>query len=471
MVSFTEEGYLREKVRTLRRGLMSRLDEFVEDFPTGQSANLIGIIKTFLDQVEIELGKCDHINLLRLFCRLIDALASVLEWLDHAHTAETPRVCVEILREIADKIHQGSAIIVTPTIDSNYFISDERPDLERFTSALSESGQAIVLAKFPSSIYRVRFPRLERENILNHSLFGHEFGHPIADKYLADHETEIIYQKRLNNAQMRVQNQPAIAKELLELEDDTDRTGFLNHISNKLAEIHKRALVELVSDAIAIHLFGPSALFSAVDLFIREGIDDLPTEQDDYYPPTRYRWRFMMQILKEEGHLKELNKLRFTQDQNQIETSLSSVLKYLTRVVNKTDDLLVLQSDPYVDAAYGWLKKTLPRALRYARQRVATMIYRPATMAAEVSPLLQRLGAGVPPSEVGSWPNIKPVDWRSTMAASWLVALSQMFDQKQSADKRQDLVQTTHRLAMKAVEYVFMQRDFKTFKQSRANVV
>jgi hypothetical protein len=455
-----EGTYLREKADSLQAGLLLRLEEFVEELPTGQSANLIGTIKLFLAQIEAELKTCDDAEL-RFFCPLIDQLSEVLEWLDHAHTAQTPRAYVEILAEISRKLHGGAAILVTPTVECNYRISDEVPNLLRLTNALSPTKQDLVIARLPQALFRVRFPRIERENILNHSLFGHEFGHPIADEFLDEHEEDVVYQERLLEAQREIEKEQDTAEELARCVDDTERTVLVNNIQDKLSQIHKRALVELVSDAIAVRLFGPSAIFASMDFFIREPLDEKP-EEDEYYPPTRYRWRLMLQILKDSGYVEQLNELELD---TPIKATLNSTFEYLDGVVSSKSDLDVLDRDPYTRAAYAWLTKTLPDALEHARKRVSELNYDPIRVSQEVPRLLERLQAGVPPSEIGTWPNVQPVDWRSTLVASWLLALWQTLEPDLSVSKRREALRTTHRLAVKGIEYIFLQRDILAFHE------
>lgn len=462
MPAFTEGKYLREKAESLQAGLLLRLEEFVEELPTGQSANLIGTIKLFLAQIEAELKSCDDAEL-RFFCPLIDQLSEVLEWLDHAHTAETPRAYVEILAEISRELHDSASILVTPTVECNYRISDEVPNLVRLTNALSPTRQDLVIARLPKALFRVRFPRIERENILNHSLFGHEFGHPIADEFLDEHEEEVIYQERLLKAQREIEKEPETAEEMAHCLDETERTVLINNIQDRLSQIHKRALVELVSDAISVHLFGPSAIFASMDFFIREPLDEKP-EEDEFYPPTRYRWRLMLQILKDGGYLQHLGRLEL---QSPIRATLDSTFEYLERVAADESDLDVLERDPYTRAAYAWLRETMPDALEYARNRVSALHYAADRVSQEVPRLLERLQAGVPPSEMGTWPNVSPVDWRSTLVASWLLALWQTLDSSLDVDQRREALRTTHRLAVKGVEYIFLQRDIYAFNQNQ----
>jgi uncharacterized protein YbaR (Trm112 family) len=466
MGDFKEESYLREKARSLQAGLLSRFEEYVEEFPRGQSSNLIETIRFFLAQVEADIAGCSDPKLLRWFCSLIDELSEVLEWLDHAHTAQTPRAYVDVLGEISRQLHDGAEILVTPTVESNYRIIDEIPRLARLTNALSEARQKAVIARFPEALYHVHFPRIERENILNHALFGHEFGHPVADEFLDDYELELRYQEHLNEAQAEIEKDSEVAQDLADA-DETTKTELLNDIQSKLSDIHRRALVELMSDAVAVHLFGPSAIFASMDLLIREALDEMP-EHDEYYPPTRYRWRLTFEILQREGYIDALRSLRLTAEQQFIKDALNSTLDFLQHVVADTRDRDALASDIYTRAAYAWLERTLPDALKHADARATCAKYNPALITSEVPPLVERLQAGVPPSEVGTWPDVKPVDWRSTIVAGWVFALSQTLDSNLEWTDKREALRTTNRLAVKGVEYIFLQRELREYKQKAA---
>jgi hypothetical protein len=464
---FKEESYLREKARSLQAGLLSRFEEYVEEFPRGQSSDLIDTIRFFLAQVEADISGCTDPKLLRWFCSLIDELSEVLEWLDHAHTAQTPRAYVDVLGEISRLLHNGAEILVTPTVESNYHIIDEIPRLSRLTNALSEDRQKAVIARLPNALYRVHFPRIERENILNHALFGHEFGHPIAYEFLDEYESDIRYQEHLNAAQEEIEKNNEVAQELADA-DETTKTELLNDIQSKLSDIHKRALVELVSDAVAVHLFGPSAIFASMDLLIREAFDEMP-EHDEYYPPTRYRWRLMFDILQREGYIHALRSLQLTVEQEVIKEALNSTLDFLERAVADTRDRIALASDIYTRAAYAWLERTLPDALKHADLRTRRARYDSSLITSEVPPLVERLQAGVPPSEVGTWPHVKAVDWRSTFVAGWVFALSQTLDLSLEWNFTREALRTTNRLTAKGVEYIFLKRELREYRRKSAS--
>lgn len=463
---FTEETYLRQKARNLSAGLASRLEEFVQDISSGQSSkNLTRTVRVFLERIDAQLAITDDIRILRWHCLLIDNLAESLEWLDHADAAQVPKACIEILNEISRVVPDGAGILVTPVTESNYFITDWRPIIRNLTNALPENDARLVMACLPTPLYRVQFPRIEKENILNHALFGHEFGHPIVDEFFSTHETSAEYKERFQRALIEAEQEAEIAEELAGYTDEVDRARVKTNISETLSEIHKRAVEELTADAVAVYLFGPSAIFSAIDLFIRHSLDESP-EYDEFYPPTRYRWRFMYQILKEEGYIDALKNLS-TKSSSAAISTLNTVIQYLEESISKNSDRDALQIDPLTKVAYAWLEMTLPESTKYAVDRTKKFKYTVEALKAEVPALLERLEIGVPPSEVGAYPESKPVDWRSSLIAGCIIALHHTSGPSSFSEEDRKKLLVTYRLTEKGIEYIFLRRQFEEYR-SRA---
>jgi hypothetical protein len=461
---FTTEAYVREKARALSAGLSSRLLEYVEEVPSGQSSSsLIVTVQSFLTEIEGQLSNTKDLSILRWFCRLIDGLSASLEWLDHAHTAKTPRACVEILRELSSVIPDGAEILVTPTTESNYVISDLRPFFENLTQALPESSANRVMKNLSRPLYQIHFPRVEKENFLNHALFGHEFGHPIVDEFFEKHETTSVYKDRFQQALSRVEKVAEFAEQLEDCADDVERTQLRTQISEKLAEVHRRALEELASDAIAAYLFGPSAIFAHLDFFIRQALDEAP-DYEECYPPTRYRWRFMMGRLQKLGHIKALRELPTPKESKRISEALLATLTYLEVTVAETSDVDSIKLDPLVDVAYEWVEKTLEEATSFVTTRIAPHTYSANTLKKEVPALIEKLIVGVPPAEIGAWPDIEEVDWRSALCAGWVYALSQTLDPEPDHQRRIKRLLITQRLVEKGTEYILLRRNYNASK-------
>lgn len=128
--------------------------------------------------------------------------------------------------------------------------------------------------------------------MLAHAIFGHELGHPIASDYLA---SEVKDYKELKN-----QVSGLVDKELEKSTvDDDDKLKFKAELFKQILKIRKRALEELISDAVGIFIFGPSAFFAFFELFLSSNLDAEPIS-DEFYPPPRMRMRLMLELMEKD---------------------------------------------------------------------------------------------------------------------------------------------------------------------------
>lgn len=460
---FTEESYLRQKAQALSKGLGQRLNDFVNEFPAGQPAELIKTVKLFLSQLELEIKSQSDPTILRFSCVLISELSTVLSWLDNAHTAQSPRGVVQCLNHMSEAIFSKAvSVLVSPCTEYNYSIQDVVPALRNMAlRSLSASRQQPLLDRLKDPIYVVRFPRIERDNVLVHAIFGHEFGHPIADDFLTQHEKTAEYQTRFQAAQQKIVTDPKIAAALNQFTNALERQRFLHGFFDDVAKTHKRGVQELLSDAFGAFLYGSSALFAAVDVLIQTAIDD-PPRKPQLYPPSRYRWRLVLKLLTDHKHVEALRNLKLPSELEPIRHAVNAVFDYLEVSVAKDSDKQAIAADPVTAAAYEWLEQTLQDALAYAWNRAQAFSYDAAAVSAEVPDLLQRLALNVPPCEVGLWPSSTSVDWRSSLLAGWLAHLARILKPANSPESQFKLLNTTHRLTMKGIELALLSREFST---------
>ena len=288
MSSYDEIRYLRVKAQSLCEGLKLRLSEFDDDFPAGSPGELIRITTAFLEKIRDEVEGTSDRNILMAFFRLIDTLSGTLDLLDNAHTAQTPRGLVQFLEQIATSLYPGSTLLVSPSSAYNYSIINIIPGFSQLANdALSASAAAALTATFPKELYVVRFPRTERDNVLNHTVFGHEFGHPIADAFIAAHEQEPAFASRLTTAKQKIQSEPTLQGLLNKTTDPVEKSQLLSQLVDTVVTLHKRGLEELIADAVGVQLFGISALLSGLDVFGQTSLDSAP-KSPRYYPPPRY---------------------------------------------------------------------------------------------------------------------------------------------------------------------------------------
>jgi len=458
MASYDEIRYLRSKAHSLCQGLKLRLSEFDDDFPAGSPGELIRITTAFLERIRDEVEKTADKNILLAFFRLIDTLSSTLDLLDNAHTAQTPRGLVQFLEEIANGLYPGSCLLVSPSSAYNYSIINIIPAFSKLAmDALPASVAASLTGTFPKELYVVRFPRTERDNVLNHTVFGHEFGHPIADDFIAAHEQQATFSNRLSDAKQKIQTDPTLLGLLNRLSDPVEKSQRLSQFLDTVATIHKRGLQELIADAVGVHLFGPSILFSSLDIFGQTSLDSAP-KRPLYYPPPRYRLRLMHMALEADQQLTSLDKLKFPAHLDDVQQSTRSVLTHLGQLVGEQHDRIEIGKNALAKIAYEWLEQTLPEAFQFAAGRIQSLRYVPDFKGQGFLALVERLALHVPPNEVGKWPNLEIGDWRAGLLASWLVAIAKAVETGGTPATRLKDLQTVHKLALKGVEYGVIQK-------------
>lgn len=468
MFAFREAVYIRGRVRSLCTGLRERLKEYVFEFPDGSPLDLIRILELFLDEMEASLAATGDINELRFYIPVIQELAGVLTWLDNAHSAQTPRGLVQILDRTSQSLFQDVKLLVVPSSEYNYSIADLVPPLKKLAKGpLPRAAQERLEKALPKKFYLVQFPRIQREHILNHAIFGHEFGHPIADDFIEIHETQTAYQQRFQDAKRQVEADPAVVAHLNQIHDVVERGKELSDIADAISEIHRRAIQELVSDATSIQLFGPSAAFALLDLLLTDELDTLPSEPG-FYPPSRFRLRLIESLLNSTGHDRALRTLALDSTVATIGDSTRIALDHLRGVIATTTDHNQINSDPIVKAAYEWLDKTLPEAIAYAERETAKSAYHSSLVESEVPELLKRLQLKVPPNETGLWPDVEVADWRSALTAGWLHALNHALSTAATDEAKDEGITSIQELTLKGVEYAILQAAYTAHRASKA---
>jgi hypothetical protein len=458
MSSYDEIRYLRSKAQSLCEGLKLRLSEFDDDFPAGSPGELIRVTTAFLEKIRDEVEGTSDRNILMAFFRLIDTLSGTLDLLDNAHTAQTPRGLVQFLEQIANSLYPGSTLLVSPSSAYNYSIINIIPAFSKLANdALSASAAAALTSTFPKELYVVRFPRTERDNVLNHTVFGHEFGHPIADAFIAAHEQQPAFASRLTAAKQKIQSEPTLQGLLNKATDPVEKSQLLSHFVDTVVTLHKRGLEELIADAVGVQLFGISALFAGLDVFGQTSLDSAP-KPPRYYPPPRYRLRLMHQALQDDKQLPTLAKLKFPTGLADVAESTLGVLAHLDQLVSQQHDNAQIAKSVIAKIAYEWLDATLPEAFQFASQRLQSLRYTTNFKGKSFISLIERLALHVPPNEVGKWPKLAVGDWREGLLASWLVAISKSVEKNGTPASRLKDLGTVHKLALKGVEYGVIQK-------------
>lgn len=429
-----------------------RLEEYVEDYPTGVPKDLIALFKEVARESDAIIKGSDDTNELNLIFRALTWLASYsMSLLDHANSAQTPRGLARFLSQIRDGLQKDSELLVTPLADYNYTIGNHFPYLDKALrgTLISEASWDAKSAKYKNGLNVVRFPRIERDNVLLHAIFGHEFGHPIADAFLAEDQKSTDYQTTILSLKEKINE--AYSSHLSGESDPVKRIKRHGKLCDIAAELRRRGLEELISDAVAAMLFGPSALFAAAELLVPDGLDQLPQPQE-YYPPSRFRLRVICKVLKNSGHLEALKGMAVDPDLADQLTATKEYLAHLESLAHSSDDIAERNKNPLVRIAYEWIDKSLDAGIAYAASAVDAMSYKSTTVMNQTPEALRRLDLGIPPSEFGIFPKISPIDWRTAILAGWMHKLHVLALPNVDWLNRRDRIKDTQTLTLKGIE-------------------
>ncbi len=453
--------YLKRRAHTLRMGLFQRLDEIcVSDFPTGSPKEVIKLLQDILEKVTAEIDNATNEQILGLICRVIQFYGQFLEYFDNAHTEQTPRGLVQILEDLAQLSPQAK-LLVWPQASYNYSIRDILPTLKHTTeNLLSDKDKKTLFQPFQGPINLVSFPRVERDDILVHAVFGHELGHPIADEYLQAEQGQPEYQKQLKAAHVALDT--AFASEFAGL-NTFDLFSYKKQLTDSLLKMRSRGLQELVSDCVAVLLFGPSALFALNDIFSTCDLDTSPVFPD-LYPPARFRVRLVKKLMDQEGFSDQLLAVKDSDHLGSVNASLVDMLSHVDAIAANNTDIDVINNDPLLKIAYEWLDKSLPAAIQYAKDKVADLICRGSQLVEEVPELLERIAFGIPPNEIGIPPKTKSVDWRSAIVAAWICkihGLKKAGETQESMNARD--IDHLQKITLRAVEYILLQKRYSAY--------
>jgi hypothetical protein len=449
--------YLRQRGHALSRALFLRLDEYVDDFPTGTPVTLVRFFKAIAEESDKTIAATSDPQRLTLICQILsDIIDYSMSLLDHAHTAQTPRGLAHIMEQFREHFHPESTLLIAPISEYNYTIEDELPRLAnalRNTLVLAARFEELSQC-FEKRFFVVRFPRVERENILLHAILGHEVGHPIAADYLRQDRAAADYDAMVRLLKRRIQEEYRS-----ELRTEPNKIERKAQLFDECINHRVRGIEELVSDVVAVALFGVSALFAAAEILIPDGLDVVPQEPE-FYPPVRMRLRVMCQALERTNHLQALKRMSVGKSVAPHYRALLAHIRKIERVAGLKTDIAALSQYPLARIAYEQVHASLDPASEFALQKANVLAYTPQVMTSELPEALERMSLGLPPGERGMFPRVIPVDWRTPILVGWARKLYLCEQKKMGWDKRRDEISKVQSRALKGVEDALLRKEY-----------
>lgn len=444
-VPYVETDHLRDRVNHLADGLLARLREIsISEYPNETPRQLVGLVIKIIDKVKVSANETSNPDLLGLMSDLLKAYGQLLRYLDNANTEQTPRALTGMLEWLYAKLDINHTLLACPQSAYNYSIVDLLNVVKKSSKHLLSGEDAEEIFGDTPAINLISFPRIERDNVLLHAIFGHEIGHPFADQYLSQDDigkNSAKFQAQLTRATARVEKE--ISNRLDPNSQFADQFDVRSRLVGQVIEIRRRGLQELLSDAVSVQVFGPSAIFAAREIFMTSSLD-APPELPSWYPPDRYRLRLMINVAKELGHWATLKK---------VAPHIDDSLSHLEKLVGDHSDTQALEQDLLTSIAYDWLAEVLDDAVEFTLNLTKAAAYSPKDIENEVPKLLRRVPLDIPPSEIGFATKPTSVDWRSSILASWVYRFHQLGSETFDATKLLNITR-------KAIEHVLLREKF-----------
>ncbi|WP_125181305.1 hypothetical protein [Thiohalobacter thiocyanaticus] len=459
-------NYWKSYTHQLREGLLQRVDELsVSDYPEATPNQVIHFLQDFLKQLADVIDKAESEERLKMINSLVRGLGVFLEWLDNAHTEQTPRGLVQLLKDLINRMDPDSRVMARPQAQYNYSILPLGSLLKKLVDDyIPHSKQSLFNEHLSSPIKLISFPRIQRDDILGHAIFGHELGHPVADLYLESENTDEEHLKAHSNIQKQVAR--LVDEKLSNSASDDQKLEWSTKIFDHVLQVRKRALEELISDSVGILIFGPSAFFACYELLWGGNWDAKPSP-NEWYPPSRMRIRIMLELMDRLSFIDAFDKMATDGTLAPYVESVKAFIEEARKVASVTNDQTGINNDPQLKIAYDWMNSSLDKAIHFARQNTEKVAFDSDIVFPQLQELLQRLELGVPPNEVGDPANLQTVDYRSSLLAAWMFKLRSVYPSTGDTVSSQE-IEKLHQKTLTAIEYVILQEEYSQYFASQS---
>lgn len=390
------------------------------EFPSDAARNLIDVLsrecraqesRVAALQADFETDPAAAFDLLKTERWKVLMIQSLLDTLERAQTRRVPWSLI-------------------PTIDRLF--ADLHPNREVVAYCSCGDGYSIRwYPKRPAYLQPFLFLELSGTNRLNpfhHILVAHEVFHPLIDEFLDSCQVRAL--KSIHGKVSKLEEALAPSKDLFAPAERLDR------MIETTRYIWRRGMEELACDLGCVRILGPAALFATMSYSAASDLDELPTLDNDYYPPWRKRLREMLRRLDEGQCKKGLQELREALDSK---GPLSSYGKRLdeelelvaTTVLDDTDNQRIKRY-PLCRIAYEEIDNFLGEAWSHVCTLAKPSSVEWLATVGEVPQHLRSLLLMVPPGEVIASPASKrqPASIAAILQAAWLFELERQHKEK-----------------------------------------
>jgi hypothetical protein len=158
-------------------------------------------------------------------------------------SSDIPLGLPEILQSLLSYVVPDCKIVLCPMRDFfnlgnyNYAILDLAGLYSSIVTNFFDPTEKVeVFGSIPKKLFVVSFPAVEKENILLHSVFGHEVGHQVAEKYLSIEDTSGITTKIISLID-KEKNENKTLKNAIEGREPLFRAQFIQNLISQITAV------------------------------------------------------------------------------------------------------------------------------------------------------------------------------------------------------------------------------------------
>ena len=441
--------------------IASRLREILaQDFPTSTPEFLAHLIQHLVEGIAALLRASTLDERTEKFaCSLIAELGSHLRYVESATSSRVPASFKQPIESLIAKVSQSSRVMLRVQWTFNYKVFDIAEYYETMVDPLLGTNSVKSYLRGLQHFYIVSVPSIENVNVLLHSIVGHEFGHRVARSFLDQEDQEQLLKiiwERVGDLEWlpSIESLPA-----------TFKLPIRQQIFDLILQIRKRALEELISDFVGYFLFGAGAILALAEVATTDLWDTLPSAQNDYYPPWRFRLREVLRLASADDFQSAVNALDGGEPNASIRVASVKRLHDLQQIASATADLQAIDADEQVKRAYQDISAVLNSVPDFVARQLGSVRYPLVDFSKFISPLLSRLALGLPPDDVGA----SAMDFRLAMTAGWLYRLARLpIPYNAGRPWESDDDDTLNRLVLKGVESIQLNSEFQKWSHSNA---
>jgi len=445
-----------------------RVDQLkLGDYPFPWSSTLLTKLSEIDDAILRELDKLDkelqqtkkdpqtialtkeNLDAIQRYGQLVGVLHYVLTFFEIGHRQYLPEGTAVPIKNAIRLFDKSAAFVLVPIFEYNYIYLDL---MKLLKTALQYALPDIekIFSDMPGRYAVFGFPLIQKQNIISNTMLAHEVGHFVDE--VAGLSDKILKRVTLDKKRIeRIVNQ--LEKARVGERKEVRLTYFISPDTLR-AEITKLAvsqisqwLKELVSDAVAFHLFGPVFLHSLSNFLLSMvEIDEASSD----HPPPRMRIKLLLEEFKEKKYAEILKGVKETDDKKMADdfVSLSLELESILGTI-KPGELTEFQ-----ELVMDSVQNVIPELKKEVNNYVISFEYRPEQFRDEVFQLSRRLDFIVPPAEIDVGKPALPVSILNAGLLYKMLLVRRLYGVFDAATSKDEIAvrDKLHALILKALE-------------------